>query len=344
VPIVARIPTVPAARRNAILASPVDRAGHAEWLAEMPFLEAVEVASAPSGDGPPSEVLRVGAWNAQRGRRPDAAARMLAAAEAPVWLLSELDVGMARTGQRHTVAELADRLGCGYAYAVEFLELGLGDAEERAAREGSENEVGYHGGAIVSRLPLLRPEVIRLEREGRWFDGTRGERRVGGRIAVIASVGLGSAEVVLASAHLESHGGPEERAAQMQVLLEAVEARDPRGPAIIGGDLNTHTLGLLELEDRAALAQALARDPGRFLGPVPHEALFEVARASGFEWEPCNRMGEPTHRSDRDRTRLKLDWLLVRGLAARSPAIIPALDPAGEALSDHEAIAATFAL
>ena len=86
--------------------------------------------------------------------------------------------------------------GCGYAYAVEYLELGLGDAEERRSIEGDSNEVGYHGNAILSRAPLERPALLRLEASGGWFDGQRGEQRIGGRMAVLATVAMGGRDVV----------------------------------------------------------------------------------------------------------------------------------------------------
>jgi hypothetical protein len=40
---------------------------------------------------------------------------------------------------------------------------------------------------------------------------------------------------------------------------------------------------------------------------------------------------------------LKLDWFFTRGLATSDPEVMPALDGADAALSDHEAIAITVA-
>ena len=150
---------------------------------------------------------------------------------------------MARSGQLHTARALAERLGYGYAYAVEFLELGLGDAGERERHAGQRNEIGYHGGAILSRLPLERPRVVRLERSGAWLDGARGERRVGARMALVADVALAAGRVRLAVVHLESHSDPAERNAQLRVLLAALDEDGDRPPALIGGDLNTFSLG-----------------------------------------------------------------------------------------------------
>ena len=73
---------------------------------------------------------------------------------ADVVLLTELDVGMARSGNRHTVRELARTMGAGYAFGVEYVELGLGDDREKAWHAGESNAVGLHGNAILSKAPL----------------------------------------------------------------------------------------------------------------------------------------------------------------------------------------------
>ena len=45
--------------------------------------------------------------------------------------------------------------------------------------------------------------------------------------------------------------------AQLGVLLEAIDSLHPGAPALIGGDLNTHSLGRTELGDRGLLKRAL---------------------------------------------------------------------------------------
>jgi len=357
-----RLPVVSSARRAAIAGGPATPQAHAALLAELPFVDAVEV-QPPRAEAVLGGSARVLAWNAERCRQVEPSARLLAASGADLLLLSELDHGMARSGQQHAARELAWLLGFGYAFAVEFLELGLGGPGERAALrsddpgfaddpEGfadAENQVGYHGNAILSRAPLLRPAVVRLERDGAWFDAARGERRVGGRIAVLAQVELAGTPVTAASVHLESHGDPAQRAAQMGALLDAIEEYDARAPVVIGGDLNTFSLGLAQVADREAVAAALRADPERWRRPERHEPLFALAEARGYAWRAANRLGEPTHRhateSGSVRGQLKLDWLLVRGLDAADPAVLEAAHPAtGAPLSDHEPVAATVAV
>jgi len=327
------LPDVPLAVRREILAQEPSAARHAEWLARLGFASALDLV-AGRGPAPPAEgPLRVAAWNAQRCRDPAAAAELLAKTGAHAFLLSELDVGMARSGQVHAPRELAARLGCSAAFAVEFLELGLGDASERAAHEGAENARGFHGNAILARAPLAAPEVVRVEAGGRWFDGRLGERRVGSRIAVLCRLAWAGRELALASVHLESHSDPEERAAQLERVLDALDRSAPGLPALVGGDLNTHALGRAELEDREALRAALRRDPGRMSDPVAHEPLFALAERRGFSWRQANLRGAPTYKRD-GRGAFQLDWFFARGLEVSAPGVL-----ASGALSDHEAIA-----
>jgi endonuclease/exonuclease/phosphatase family metal-dependent hydrolase len=147
--------------------------------------------------------------------------------------------------------------------------------------------------------------------------------------------------------HLESHGDPSLRDAQAAALLAALDAYAPGAPALVGGDLNTHSLGSAELEDREALVRALRADPRRLAEPFAHEPLFERLARAGFDRSACNVAGASTERrrgaEGSERGTLRLDWFFARGLVCSDPAVLAAVDPAtGEALSDHEAIAVTI--
>ncbi len=285
-------------------------------------------------------------WNAERLKFLDASAALVAPTGADVVLLVEVDVGMARSGNRHTVRDLAARLGTGWCFGVEFVELDLGDARERARHAGSSNDAGLHGAAILSRLPLERPALVRLETSGRWFDGDFGERRVGGRMALLAEVRTSRGPVLVASVHLESHTDPTDRLASTRYLLDAIDALAPETPVLIGGDLNSSTFDLETKRDVEAVAAALSADPDRLVRPECYEPLFAHAAARGYGWADCNVPGRPTQRTRPDGTPRppfgKIDWFLARGLVCREPRVLPAVDARGTAISDHEALAVTI--
>ncbi|MBN2552594.1 MAG: endonuclease/exonuclease/phosphatase family protein [Spirochaetales bacterium] len=340
------LPIVPIERRRRILDLPATLAVHERLLAEMPFFTQVEVEPPPVDTDPMRSKYRVVAWNAERCRRIDGAVRLLQKQNPDVVLMTEMDWGMARSSQFHTAQALAGRLHYGYAFAIEFLELGLGDMEERRLCEGRDNLVGYHGAAVLFRSLPLETRVVRLERAGGWFDGGRGERRVGGRIALLARFPLFGEPVTFAAVHLESDTDAEDRCAQMRVLFDAIESYGAGGPALIGGDLNTFSMSHAELEDEVFLRRAMRQDPYRLLNPVAFEPLFALADSYGYVWDSANLMNVPTQRLSRTAStgvrRMKIDWFLARGLEVSLPEIIEAVDPHdGRDLSDHEAIAVT---
>jgi endonuclease/exonuclease/phosphatase family metal-dependent hydrolase len=330
--------------RAALLRLPPTRESYlAALVRHRALFDRVELAP-PSAGKTLAGPARIAFWNAERGKDLDASAALLEGLAADVLLLCELDLGMARSGQAHTTRQLARRLGTGYAFAVEFLELGLGDAREQAWHAGEVNDAGLHGAAILGACTLERPAVIRLETTGDWFDGRHGERRVGGRIAVVATVTIDGTAVTLVSVHFESHGDPAQRAAQMGRLIEAIETYAPDRPVLIGGDLNTSTV-----------SRDWARGTGvkpvlpevRVLDPVPWEPMFEVAAAHGYDWRACNALRVATQRTRPDGTPApplgKIDWFLCRGLVASDPATLPAVDARGVAVSDHEVLGVTIA-
>src|SRR5205814_7736067 len=140
-------------------------------------------------------------WNAERLKYFDSSAELLGGLDADVLMLCEVDVGMARTGNRHTIAALADSLGAGYVFGAEFVELGLGDLREQQWHAGETNSAGLHGAGFVARVALRRPALARLESSGRWLDRVFHERRVGGRIPLLAELASHRGAGLLGSAH-----------------------------------------------------------------------------------------------------------------------------------------------
>jgi len=304
------------------------RAEHDRLALDLPAFNALEVKEAPAA-APSGPVLKVAAWNAERLKHRAPSAALLAASGADLLLLTETDCGMARSGNRHTAADLAADCGMGYAYGVEFVELGLGDDRERRWHRGENNRVGFHGNALLSRLPIEDAALIRLD-DGAvwWLDAPKGQRRLGWRMAIAARIAAASGPIIAVSVHLESKSDPADRARQVARLLAAVDRLADGLPVVIGGDFNTKAL------DADA---ALWGDD-----PAAHEPLFAAMAASGFDWRAANTR-EITMRTLPDGKPQppfhRLDWLFTRGLAASHPATLAAVDEKGDAISDHDLIA-----
>jgi endonuclease/exonuclease/phosphatase family metal-dependent hydrolase len=339
---VAELPRVSQAARDLMLTLPRDQDTHRKLVEEVGSLRLLEIGGAVGGTrtGP----LRVAYWNVQRFHHFDACCTLIRRTAPDVLLLGELDVGMARTEQRHCLRDAAAALGANYVFGTEFLELGLGDERERLRYAGHRNDSGLHGNGILSPLRLESPALVRVETDGDWFDGEHGERRVGGRCAVAASITMGAKRIVLVSVHLESHSGPALRAEQMRRLFDAIDQFAPGQPVVIGGDLNTSTFTRTTTAQLHDVEAAVREDPRRVVEPERYEPLFEIARARGYEWQGANASG-PTERVPAGETAIlgHIDWFLVRGLRVSAPVTIPAIDERGNMISDHEMIMMTVA-
>jgi endonuclease/exonuclease/phosphatase family metal-dependent hydrolase len=339
---VASITEMDISAREEVRAGPQDSRTHRRYFSQVPALQEIEL----GGAGPVHErtngPVRVAVWNVERLRHVETIAEMLSRQRPDITLLSEVDKGMARSGNRHCLAELAGKLGHQFAYGVEFVELGLGDEHEGFANSGQSNLVGFHGNAVTSAIRFHRPFIVRLEAEGGWFGPARGQPRIGGRMAIGAQIEFAGRRVTFVSVHLESHSNPDQRLKQTCHLLDMIEHYDAGAPLLIGGDFNTSTID--RTRDRDQEFQELAADPTRLLDVAPYEPLFRELANHGFDWHASNVPGKPTERTQPGRPARplgKIDWIFTRGLRVTAPAILPALAMDGTTVSDHDCLLVT---
>ena len=296
-------------------------ANHAEALAGLHCLQRVE-APVSELSGTLSFPLTVAAWNLERCYAVEKSAEALAREGAEIALLSEVDNGMARTGQLHTARELASQLGMAYAFGVEFLELELGGDTELQFCTYDFNRHGFHGNALLARTALQAPVMIRLESHGHWFTPETPAKRIGTRCAIASALPTTEGPLYAVSVHLENRGDAAYREAQMHRLLDAIDELAGATPVIIGGDLNTGLADNGDYEKETLFAHAYGRGYERHGGPLDQTST------------------RPSRVSRNPRGTWKLDWFLTRGLIVEESRIVPAVAPDGEVLSDHEMIVA----
>jgi len=306
---------------------------HANLLSSWDCLTHVEVQQPAPSDVPAT--VTVAAWNIERCKRVPESADVLRQSGADIVLATEMDLGMARSGQHHTTRDLAEALGMGHAFGVEFVELGTGDPYETSLFAEMPNDHGLHGNAILSRYPLENVSLLPLDDGGRWFTDSPkndGQFRIGGRMAMAAQIG----GVTFVSVHYESVSDAQGRADQTRRMLDLIQAEYGHGPCVIGGDLNTAAFS----DRRMSGAEILAN-------PASSEPSFTAFHDAGFVWQSANAPGMTTRAAPGRPVRYplkKLDWLFVRGVSASDPAIFPAVCERGDYLSDHEPITAKVAL
>lgn len=315
--------------RKAAASGPRGADNHTALLHSWDCLTQVELRQPEPADLP--DALTVAAWNIERCKRVPESADLLRASGADILLATEMDHGMARSGQRHTSRDLAEALGMGYAFGVEFVELGTGDPYETGLFADVPNTCGLHGNAILSHYPMEHVALLPLEDSGQWFTGTPkndGQFRIGGRMAMAAQI----AGVTFVSVHFESESDAKGRADQTRRMLDLLSRVYGEGACVIGGDLNTAAFSDQRMSGSEILAGAASTEPA-----------FAVLAEAGFDWHSANAPGITTRAAPGKPVRYplkKLDWLFVRGVAASSPAILPAICDRGDYLSDHELISA----
>jgi endonuclease/exonuclease/phosphatase family metal-dependent hydrolase len=344
--VVERLTEVPVLERHAAFAGPKDPAIHRRLFDRFHALREIEIGGPVPRRAAVEGAARILCWNVERLRHADAVEAVLRSEGADIALLSEVDRGMARSGNRDCIADLSERLHQPYAYALEFIELDLGDPQERRDHAGESNRDGFHGAALIGDVALQRPFLIRLEATGEWFDGSRYEPRIGGTIALGAQIQVAGVAVTLVNVHLESHGDPEERAGDVRRLLAMIDAYSAAAPVLIGGDFNTSCVTRADRrEGKRRWLERMRQQPDLLVRPHRAEPLFTVLAEAGYDGQNCNVPGVPTTRYAGDRAahpRTKLDWFFTRSLEARDPKIIPALRSDGKPSSDHDALAVTI--
>ena len=336
-------------------------------------LQTIETGSFAAAAATAKPSYRVIAWNIERGIEYEGQLEALRnhpyLSTADIYLITETDVGMARSGNRNIARDLARNLRLDYAFAPCYLNLSKGSGVESEAL--GENDLGLHGNAILSRHPIRNPRAIAL---GNGRDKMQGrEKRLGQQAALAAEISLPDLELSVCSVHLDAQSSQRHRRNQMETAINGL----PRsGPAVIGGDWNTTTF------DSSSAFRAIVgfwvrvvlgvRNTIRnhFLRPYTHfeRELFRLLENRGFDWRRANLLDErttsydvadaKTHKNLREwvpawcfdfirwalrdfdgKCPLKIDWCAVRGITPISPVVLHEFREQRETpLSDHDAI------
>ena len=326
--------------------------------------------------------IRFVSWNIEKGRRLEGLRRAFRTdarlAAADVVMLQEADVGMARSGNQFVARELARALSFNFAFAPAYIELTKGVGDDLASP--GDNLTGMQGNAILSRFPITAAHTLCLPQCFEPFE--RAEKRYGYRNALRCELEYGERAITVVCTHLEVRNTPRCRAQQVRALLQSLPMEKGR-PVVVAGDFNCNTfargtawrtlVSFLRLIRTAPddLVQATLHPPER-------EALFDLFRRNGFEWDRFNA-SVPTA-STRFRTLedvrfvpslmmkavlrslerfgsalpLHLDWFMARnvepaevrqsegalGLRPGTPQTLTLIDPdvPAEELSDHRPI------
>ncbi len=330
----------------------------------------------------PKSAVSAVAWNIERGNVfegiLDALKNHRQLKNKDVYLLTELDYGMARSRNRFVAQELARELKLNYAFAPVYIALQKGSGVESAAP--GENTTSIHGLALFSRYPIKNAHAVALPNGKDKMLGK--EKRLGHLRALIADIEHPAGTFRAVTTHLDAHCSRRHRHLQMKIILDHLETL-PALPTVIGGDWNTTTFNS-QNSTRAILGywRRVLMGPKRVTKKhFPHpdrffeRGLFGELERRGYDYKNLNEIGAGTLHYDvesiekntnlRDwvpewcfpfifwaagrvggRVSGRLDWFAGKGIEPRSaPQTIGYLkDAHGTPLSDHDAIALDFTL
>ena len=328
----------------------------------------------------PKSAVSAIAWNIERGNIfegiVDALKNHEHLRDRDLFLLTELDYGMARSRNRFVAREIAQELKLNYAFAPVYIALQKGSGVEALA-EG-ENTTSIHGLSMFSRYPMRNAHAVDLPngKDKMWGK----EKRLGYLRALVADIEhpLGTFRAV--TTHLDAHCSRAHRHLQIKIVLDHLDTLPPL-PTVIGGDWNTTTFNS-QNSTRAILGywRRVMMGPKRIVTkhfPYPdryfERNLFNELERRGFNYKDLNEPGAGTLHYDvesiekntnlRDwvpewcfpfifwaarrvggRVSGRLDWFTGRDIEpAGKPLTIGNLtDESGTPLSDHDAIGLDF--
>jgi endonuclease/exonuclease/phosphatase family metal-dependent hydrolase len=327
-----------------------------------------------------SAVISTIAWNIERGNIYEGIVEAVKnhpkLKDKDVYLLTELDYGMARSRNRFVAQDLARDLKLNYAFAPVYIALQKGSGVESMV-EG-ENTVSIHGLAMFSKYPIKNAHAVDLPNGKDKMLGK--EKRLGYLRALVADIEHPAGDFRAVTIHLDAHCSRKHRHLQMKIILDHLDTL-PELPTIIGGDWNTTTFNS-QNSTRAILGywRRVLMGPKRVVkNHFPHpdryfeRGLFNELERRGYDYKNLNELGAGTLHYDvesiekntnlRDwvpewcfpfifwaagrvggRVSGRLDWFAGKDIApVGKPNTIGNLkNESGTPLSDHDAIGLDF--
>jgi len=264
-------------------------------------LSAADITRRPVAIASGTDKISALAWNIERGSVFEGVVEALGAhkdlREKDILLLTELDHGMARSGNRFVAKELAERLGISYAFAPVYIALQKGSGVE--SEIAGENTYSIHGLAMFSKWPMRNVHAIPLPngKDKMWGK----EKRLGFLRALFADIEHPAGTFRAATIHLDAHCSRAHRKRQMKIILDHLDTL-PRLPTLLGGDWNTTTFN-----SQSSTRAIMGYWRRVFMGPknvarnhLPHpqryfeRSLFADLEARGYDYKSLNNVGTGT--------------------------------------------------
>jgi endonuclease/exonuclease/phosphatase family metal-dependent hydrolase len=258
----------------------------------------------------PRSSIRIVDWNIDRGLQLRSIIDFLGDTNADVFILQEVDVNARRTHHLNIGQEIARKLRLNYVFGREFVEL----------TQGSKTSPAYHGQATLSPWKISKPRIIHFQQQSdfwtpRWYKPKlqKLQERLGGRIALVAEIGIQCGPMICYNLHLESRSNDELRFAQLNEVLHDAVGYDSTQLVVVAGDLNLNASKPVVM-DSLARAGFLDVVPTARIPTTPARHLLEAGRHIdwAFVRAPVQAGAGKVHRSVRGSDHYPISFELRR--------------------------------
>lgn len=254
----------------------------------------------PVASPAPHHFFKAITWNLERGKNFEAILEVfkttLQFQNVDFFFLTEVDWGMARSGNRNIAGDLGKELGYYAYFAPSYFNLTQGHGSERHV-EGK-NLYGLHGKAILSKYPLENLKSIGMPNATNKLKSK--ESRLGEKRALLGDFKWKDSKITLACAHLDAFSSPKTRMLQLRKIVEACAFESC---VLMAGDWNTNSINSTSGPTlfKSMIHQLLIPGPQKMIRehfPNPYRKfdrhLFQMLSENAFEYESLNEQGVGT--------------------------------------------------
>ncbi|MBF0103752.1 MAG: hypothetical protein HQM16_00365 [Deltaproteobacteria bacterium] len=216
--------------------------------------------------------------------------------KADIYFFPSTDIGMARSGNRNVIRDLAIELGYNYYFATTFVNLDSSDTNHFGQKT---NVLGLEGNAIMTRFPVSNLRYVSLNHYHDIFNGPK--KILGCEKVLLADLVIDdNRHLTVVCINLPDYSSPRHRYKYMRQVMGSLKDHQIRKtPILIGGDLKTSTYNCkTELHFFLSVLNKVYRDfdfiagehhvfPERFF----EKHFFDYLKSRGFYFDILNEMG-----------------------------------------------------
>jgi len=217
--------------------------------------------------------------------------------KADIYFLPSTDIGMARSGNRNVIRDLAIELGYNYFFVTSYLNL---NNKVTNIFNQNRNRLGLEGNAIMTRFPMSNLRYVSLDQ---FYDSYKGPiKKIGCEKAILVDLLVDKKQkLTVVCINAPEYSSPRQRCVSIKYVLSKIKSEELKtNPILLGGDLKTSTYNcktelyfLLSVINKIYRGfDFIAKEHHNFPEEFFEKRLFEILNLRGFNYDQLNEMGK----------------------------------------------------